>query len=135
MIYKNPFSFLSIMNKFEQNKALVSVIAGTTVSLYLSYKIINSLLRKNKLYRKLPEPGSAYPYVGHMFSLGDLPGETVSQWHKELGPIIKFRMGVQTWVSVDCPIIAHKLLVTNGTKTSQRPVAEFTYHVYSIEGK
>lgn len=121
--------------KIEQGKALAPVIVGTTVCLFISYKIINSLINRNKLYKEIPVPGSAYPYVGHMFSLGELPCETISAWHKELGPIIKIRMGVQTWISIDSPQMAHKILVTNGAKTSQRPRSVFGHDIYSGGGK
>ncbi|KAG2205811.1 hypothetical protein INT47_003994 [Mucor saturninus] len=124
------------MNKVEQGKALAPVAVGTAAALYLSYKIFQSLLYKNNEYiKEIPVPSSAYPYVGHMFSLGDMPAEKVSQWHKELGPIIKFRMGVQTWVSIDSPELAHKVMVTNGSKTSHRNENEFMFHMYSFGGK
>ncbi|KAI7896201.1 cytochrome P450 [Mucor mucedo] len=124
------------MIKVEQGKALAPVIAGTTVALYLSYKIFLSLLhKKNKYAKKIPVPGSSYPYVGHMSSLGDMPAETISQWHKELGPIIQFRMGVQTWVSIDSPELAHKVMVTNGSKASHRNENEFSYKLSSFGGK
>lgn len=124
------------MNKVEQGKALAPIIAGTTVALYISYKIIYSLFHsKNKFNREIPVPGSAYPYVGHLFSLGDMPAETVSQWHKKHGPIIHLRMGVQTWISIDSPELAHKLMVTNGSKTSHRNESEFAFKLYSFGGK
>ncbi|KAG2210501.1 hypothetical protein INT47_002443 [Mucor saturninus] len=124
------------MNKVEQGKALAPIIAGTTVALYISYKILHSLLHsKNKFSKEIPAPGPAYPYVGHLFSLGNMPAETVSQWHKELGPIIQLRMGVQTWVSIDSPALAHKVMVTNGSKASHRNENEFGYSLYSFGGK
>lgn len=124
------------MNKLDQCKALAPIITGTTVALYISYKIIHSLLHnQNKYTKKIPVPGSSFPYVGHLFSLGDMPAETVAQWHKELGPIIQFRMGVQTWVSIGIPELAHKVMVTNGSKSSHRNENEFAFKLYSFGGK
>ncbi|KAI7896202.1 cytochrome P450 [Mucor mucedo] len=124
------------MIQVEQAKTLAPVVASTTVALYLSYKIIQSLLHdKKKFTKEIPVPGSSLPYVGHMFSLGNMPFETVSQWHKNLGPIIQFHMGVQTWVSIDSPDLAHKVMVTNGSKSSQRNESEFGFNLYSFGGK
>lgn len=124
------------MNKVESSKNLAPIIAGTTVAAYLSYKILQSLLpKKNKYIKQIPVPGSSYPYIGHMSSLGDMPADTISKWHKELGPIIELRMGVQTWVSIDSPDLAHKVMVTNGGKTSHRNESEFGFNLYSFGGK
>lgn len=132
------------MNKIVQDKGLATTALGTLLCAYFSYKIINSLLlNRTKKYssasaagiKEIPVPSSSIPYVGHLFSLGSLPSETVSEWHKELGPIIKFRMGVQTWISIDNPQMAHKLMVTNGAKVSHRPISEFGQELYSMGGK
>jgi hypothetical protein len=61
-------------------------------------------------------PDCSYFYIGHVFSLGEIPGKTVEEWHNKLGPIIKLYMGVQTWIVVADPILSHKIFVTNGAK-------------------
>ncbi|GAA5798379.1 hypothetical protein HPULCUR_003781 [Helicostylum pulchrum] len=117
--------------KFEKEKAL-SAIAVTLVILYASSKLISSPNKKSS--KEIPMHRSAYPYVGHLLSLGKLPTTTVAEWHKELGPIIKIKMGAQTWVSIDNPRLAHQLLVINGSKTSSRPESYFS-HTYSMGEK
>ncbi|GAA5808616.1 hypothetical protein MFLAVUS_002008 [Mucor flavus] len=79
-------------------------------------------------------PGSNYPYVGHIWSLGELPGMTIMKWHNELGPLINLKMGVKNWVLVDDPILAQKIFVSNGVKTSFRSRNVFTYDHYSKGG-
>jgi hypothetical protein len=88
-----------------------------------------------KLVPIVSMPGSCYPYVGHMFSMGELPGKTVSKWHRELGPLIKIKMGCQYWTIVDDPFLAHKIFVTHGANTSFRPYSTYSYEYYSFKGR
>jgi hypothetical protein len=124
--------------KFERKEVLpiVSIAAATTL-LYASYKLFGSSSNKKSKqgFKEIPVPGSAYPYVGHIFSMGELPGKKVSEWHKELGPIIRLRMGVQTWIMVDEPTLAHKIFVSQGVETSHRPESVYGFHHYSMKGK
>lgn len=117
---------------------IVSIAAATTV-LLASYKLISSSKQKNKTreqgFKEIPMPGSCYPYVGHMFSMGELPGKTVSKWHRELGPLIKIKMGCQYWTIVDDPFLAHKIFVTHGANTSFRPYSTYSYEYYSFKGR
>ncbi|KAI7891882.1 cytochrome P450 [Mucor mucedo] len=105
-----------------------TAIVLSTVLLFTSYKLIRALTNKSKSQstKEIPVPGSSYWYVGHMFSMGELPGKTVEEWHRQLGPIIKLYLGVQTWIMIADPILAHKVFVTNSAKTSFRPKSHFT---------
>ncbi|KAI8334327.1 cytochrome P450 [Chlamydoabsidia padenii] len=85
-------------------------------------------------YKEIPMPGSKLPYVGHLLSLGELPGITVNQWTKELGPLIQLKMGTQTWVIISDPYIAHDIFVTNGAVTSDRPIHTW-FEYYSHNGR
>lgn len=113
---------------------IVSIVAAISIA-YLSCSIYSAGKDKNKNVKKIPVPGSSSPYVGHMMSLGDLPGRTIARWHKELGPIIKLKMGVQDWIMIDDPVLAHKIFVTNGVNTSNRPHNVFAQDHYSLGGK
>lgn len=113
-----------------QEKEKRTVIAiSTAIILYSSYKCIRAFNNKKKndhqQNKEIPVPGSSYWYVGHMFSMGELPGKTVQAWHRQLGPIIKLYLGVQTWIMISDPILAHKVFVTNSAKTSFRPKSHF----------
>ncbi|KAI8334328.1 cytochrome P450 [Chlamydoabsidia padenii] len=83
-------------------------------------------------YKEIPMPGSKLPYVGHLLSLGELPGTTLTQWNKELGPLLRLKMGNQNWVVIADPYIAHEIFVTNGAVTSDRPI--HTYFDYYSKG-
>lgn len=120
--------------KFERKEIvpIVSIAAATSV-LFASYRLIKS--NKKKGTKEIPVPGSAYPYVGHMLSMGELPGRKVSEWINELGPIIKLRMGVQTWIMIGDPALAHKIFVSNGAESSFRPHSVYSHDHYSLNGK
>lgn len=122
--------------KFERKEVMpiVSIAAATTI-LFASYRLMTSGKKSKRGLKEIPVPGSAYPYVGHLLSMGDLPGRKVSEWHKELGPIIRLRMGVQTWIMVDDPALAHKIFVSNGVESSYRPHSTYASDQYSMGEK
>jgi hypothetical protein len=136
----NFFESIYVPQRIDREKLMpiVSIATATTV-LFASYKMISSSNHKRKMreqgLKKIPIPGSCYPYVGHMLSMGELPGKVVSKWHRELGPIINVKMGCQDWVIVDDPFLAHKIFVTNGADTSFRPYTTYSYEYYSFKGR
>ncbi|KAL0095299.1 cytochrome P450 [Phycomyces blakesleeanus] len=65
----------------------------------------------------------------------DNPTYKVEEWHQECGPIIHLTLGVQHWVIVSDPYIAHELLSRNGVKASGRQRHYFTHEVYTDGGK
>lgn len=117
-----------------RKKKVLSIVAA--VFIYTLYtRIAVKSNKSNKSNKEIPVPSSAYPYIGHLLSLGRLPSKNISEWHREFGPIIKLFMGAQTWISVDDPILAHKIFVTHGIETSYRPHSTYAYYHYSSEGK
>lgn len=125
--------------KFEDEKnqkALkVASIAVASTLLYMSYRAFNAANKKKEGSREIPVPGSSYPFVGHMLSLGESPVNTISKWHNELGPILKLNMGAQTWIMVDDPALAQKIFVGNGAQTSYRAESFYAHKQYSKGGK
>lgn len=121
---------------FDRNDALpvVSIAAAASI-FYASYRVLSSSEEKRHNFKKIPIPSSSYPVVGHTMSLGKLPGKTVSEWHKKLGPILNLRMGSQNWIMIDDPILAHKIFVTNGAETSYRPSNLFALEYHNMGGK
>lgn len=113
-------------------------IAAATVILLSSYKCFLKKKEEKDSKRgikEIPVPGSRYPYFGHMFSLGSSPGKVIAKWHKEFGHILKLSMGIQTWIMVDDPVLAHKIFVSNGAVASNRPHVTFAYDYYGLKGK
>lgn len=123
----------SIPRRFEQKEItpVVSIAAAATL-LYSSYKIVKYV--KNYGYKKIPSPKGSYPYVGHLLSLGNEPSQTFSKWHKEVGHIMKLRIGAQTWILIDDPELAYKVFVSNAANSSLRPTSTFS-DLYSHGGK
>ncbi|KAI9274021.1 cytochrome P450 [Helicostylum pulchrum] len=122
--------------KLDKKDALPVASLAIAVSIvYTSYRMFLSNQEKKHTFKKIPVPGSAYPYIGHMMSLGELPGRTIQKWHKELGPIINLKMGIQNWIAVDDPVLAHKIFVTNGIDTSYRPHNAYAFNILCSGGK
>ncbi|KAI8886334.1 cytochrome P450 [Backusella circina FSU 941] len=85
--------------------------------------------------KDIPSP-KGYPVVGHLLSLGEQPGRQVARWHDELNsPLIRLKMGVQEWIMISDPYLAHKIFVTNGVDTSSRPFNSFQSVHYSRNQK
>ncbi|KAI8986528.1 cytochrome P450 [Pilobolus umbonatus] len=117
---------------------LIGIAAATSLLLYSAYKTISG--SRDPFYdykgtKDIPTPGSAYPLVGHLMSLGSLPHRKIAAWHEELGPIIRIRMGVQNWISISDAQLAHKIFVSNGVNASNRPKAIFHYKYHSRQGR
>lgn len=119
-----------------QKRVIISLGIIATVTLFRSLskkrahgKALLKTDRNRTRQREIPVPReSLYPYVGHLFSLGDLPAQKIAKWHHELGPIVKIHVGVRTWISVSDRNLAHKIFVTNGAKTSYRPHSTYAYY-------
>lgn len=124
------WSIIENFNKIKREQAIsivsISVAAGLLYS-YLKTEPKHGL-------KEVPIPESCYPYVGHLFSLGKSPNVKVTEWHKQLGPIIQLKMGVKTWIMIDDPVLAHKIFVTNGVDTSYRRHTVYSYDYYSFKG-
>lgn len=122
--------------KLDKKDALPVASLAIAVSIvYTSYRMFLSNQGKKHNFKEIPIPGSAYPYIGHMMSLGELPGKTIKKWHEELGPIINLKMGIQNWIAVNDPVLAHKIFVTKGVDTSYRPHNAYAFNILCSGGK
>ncbi|KAI9246485.1 cytochrome P450 [Phascolomyces articulosus] len=72
-------------------------------------------------FANIPTPKGARPFVGHLFAIGRNRAVTFHEWHKELGPIFYFRMGMKKMIVLADPDMTHELLSTMGRLTSDRP--------------
>ncbi|GAN07522.1 cytochrome P450 [Mucor ambiguus] len=122
---------------FEKEQALRIVsIATATAVLYQSYRYITAdKTTKKPGLKEIPVAPSCYPYVGHAFSLGRIPSDTIRQWHKDCGPVIKIKLGRRVWITIADPALAHKVFVTHGAQTSYRPHLNFSHKLFSGGGK
>ncbi|KAL9551397.1 hypothetical protein PS6_005040 [Mucor atramentarius] len=118
----------------EQALRVVSIAAATAI-LYQSYRLITAeKSTKKQGHKEIPVAPSCYPYVGHTFSLGRIPSDTIRQWHAECGPIIKIMLGKRVWITIADPALAHKVFVTHGAHASYRPHMNFSYKLFSGGG-
>lgn len=129
---ENVLNMISPVPARVEGKEVICVVAAAIV-LYACRQLFKA--EPKQISKEIPVPPSSFPVVGHMFSLGPLPGRTFQKWHNELGPILKIKMGNQTWIVVDEPYLAHKIFVTNGAYTSFRPANVFGDEHYSFHGK
>ncbi|KAI8365552.1 cytochrome P450 [Blakeslea trispora] len=116
-----------------QQEHMIPALGMTAALLYISYRFIRQ--DEPSGLKEIPIPGSSYPYVGHMLSLGEFPGKQLAKWHEELGPIVKLNMGKQVWIAVNDPILAQKIFVANGVHTSCRPHITYVTDYYSKGNK
>ncbi|CAO3695805.1 unnamed protein product [Rhizopus stolonifer] len=112
-----------------KEKALVLIpITATLLSvLYLSTKST-----EKKGFKEIPYPPLVinWPIFGHFFTLRNSSSKQVGQWHKELGPIFKIKMGNQLWIMIGDPFLAHEIFVRKGSSTSSRPYHRFNVKIY-----
>lgn len=132
MIMENIMKSIELIPTHVERKELLYAVVAVT-AIYAFCQLSED--EPQEVSKEIPIPPLSFPMVGHMFSLGPLPGRTFSQWHSQLGPILKVKMGVQTWIIVDDPYLAHKIFVTNGADTSFRPPNVFGDEHYSFHGK
>ncbi|KAI7861250.1 cytochrome P450 [Spinellus fusiger] len=86
-------------------------------------------------FDKIPTPKGKYPYIGHLPHLSGDSFLKIHEWHKELGPIIHVKMGVQDFVFISDSVIAHEILHVNGGITSLRAPSKFGEEVYGMNGR
>lgn len=49
----------------------------------------------------------------------------VTEWHRQYGPILHIKMGVQDWVYISDPEVGQEVFATQGALTSGRPYLVF----------
>ncbi|KAI8877874.1 cytochrome P450 [Backusella circina FSU 941] len=123
------------MSLISDNKNTALSVLGAVSALSAAYSIYRSF-STDKTKLEIPTPNSCYPYVGHLLSLGDLPGKKIAEWHTKYGPIINVRMGVQNWICIGDPTLAHELFVTNyNIESAGRHYATYSSKYYSFGKK
>ncbi|KAI9282685.1 cytochrome P450 [Sporodiniella umbellata] len=126
-------SFHQIFRTFERRQAsVISTAVLTVATFWLIRQIVGGSKKPNRSeLQKIPTPEGEYIFLGHLPLIGDQPGLTVTKWHKQLGPIVRVKMGVQDWVFIGDREMAYDIFALNGTKSSGRPLSTFNYHIHS----
>ncbi|KAI7874807.1 cytochrome P450 [Lichtheimia hyalospora FSU 10163] len=74
-------------------------------------------------------------WLGHLFSLGKKPVFKFSEWHRLLGPLVRFDLGARQMILISDPQVAHSIFVTEGEHTSSRAAGTYTYDIYGMGGR
>ncbi|KAG1455412.1 hypothetical protein G6F46_008173 [Rhizopus delemar] len=118
-------------NKLKETAFIIVPASAALLSIaYLSRKG-KSEEKKGLIEIPFPPNATNLPIFGHMFGLGKCPSKQITQWHKEIGPIYKLRMGNQLWFMISDPLLAHDIFVKAGSSTSSRPYHRFLIEIYS----
>ncbi|KAI7852764.1 cytochrome P450 [Circinella umbellata] len=115
----------------------VGASAAVAFALLVAYKQQKRITSSQQPGAKeIPIPKGQYPLFGHLLSLGPMASRTITEWHNELGSdIIQLNMGIQKWIMLNDPKMAHDVFVTQGAVASSRPYMAFTYQKYAMGGK
>ncbi|KAL0094797.1 hypothetical protein F4703DRAFT_1820723 [Phycomyces blakesleeanus] len=131
-----------VMNTLDDKTLLTAGAIGLGIAASFVFSLYNNTFQKQKKdsllrggLREVPVPSEGYPYIGHAASLGSLPAITIKNWHEKLGPLICLHMGIQRWVFISDPNIAHQIFVRNGIKTSERQKHRFAQDIYGKGGR
>lgn len=54
-----------------------------------------------------------------------MAAHTVTKWHRQYGPILHIKMGVQDWVYISDPEVGQEVFATQGALSSGRPYLVF----------
>ncbi|KAG1358224.1 hypothetical protein G6F62_000894 [Rhizopus arrhizus] len=119
------------INKLKETAFIIVPASVALLSIvYLSSKG-KSEEKKGFIEISFPPNATNLPIFGHMLGLGKCPSKQITQWHKEIGPIYKLRMGNQLWFMISDPLLAHDIFVKAGSSTSSRPYHRFLIEIYS----
>ncbi|CAO3690971.1 unnamed protein product [Rhizopus microsporus] len=120
----------------ERYKTILGAAVASVTTIYLLRKVIRSMSdNKSGEFRDIPVPEGEYFYLGHMPLLGKRPGEVITKWHHQYGPIFRIKMGVQNWLFLGDPQIAHEILVSKGSITAGRPEHTFLGKIHGQGGR
>ncbi|KAJ7969674.1 Cytochrome P450 [Quillaja saponaria] len=85
--------------------------------------------------RKLPPGPLAFPIIGHLHMLGNLPHRTLQSLAKKYGPIMSLRLGNVPTIIVSSPEAAELFLKTHDTVFASRPKLLFNNMVSAASGE
>ncbi|KAG2228138.1 hypothetical protein INT45_009184 [Circinella minor] len=111
---------------------VISIAAAAGLAVYALTTAIRSNTKTPKGYKEIPVADGRLPYFGHLLSLGDVPAFKLTELQKKHGSIMKVYMGVQEWIMISDPLMAHEIFMTKGSVTSGRPFQLYTHQYYSI---
>ncbi|KAI9493660.1 cytochrome P450 [Zychaea mexicana] len=113
--------------------APVTAAAGLVAyGIYTAYRSHQQKKAVEMGYKEIPTPKGAVPYLGHLPMLAELPALKITEWQKELGPIVRVHMGQKPWIVISDPHLAHEIFSSNGAVTSGRPFQNYAAKIHAI---
>ncbi|CEP10775.1 hypothetical protein [Parasitella parasitica] len=122
--YSNLLEKFTEMEKSDKFLSLTGAILATIVTLCGVKMIFGTTKDKKsdyKKYRTIPTPSGSVFYFGHTLQMGNMPAHKITEWHKELGPIIRVKMFAKDWIFVGDSSMVHDIYSLDASLTSHRP--------------
>ncbi|KAI9315373.1 cytochrome P450 [Dichotomocladium elegans] len=119
------------------SSGFLSVASAITAAALTAYAFYRKYCYQTipKGLEEIPSPVAAYPYVGHLFSLGPRPFHQLMEWHRELGNVYRLQMGSKTWLVCGDATLAQELLVANANATSGRAYSVLKTQLRAMNGR
>ncbi|KAK9757292.1 hypothetical protein RND81_01G153900 [Saponaria officinalis] len=76
-----------------------------------------------------PQPSGAWPLIGHLHLLGDLPHKSLGKLADKYGPIFMIRLGLKKALVISSPAMARECLGNNDRVFVGRPQSVFVEHL------
>ncbi|RCH84474.1 hypothetical protein CU097_006601 [Rhizopus azygosporus] len=120
----NAHTFDMLIGPRKTKSVLGIVIASVTVIVLLK-RVIGIRRGNASEFKNIPMPKGKFFYLGHIPVIAGNSGKAMIKWHDECGLVYRIKMGVQNWLFIGDPQMAHDIFVTNGSLTSNRPHSTF----------
>ncbi|KAI9248400.1 cytochrome P450 [Sporodiniella umbellata] len=112
-------------------KYLTVAVVFFGLTLWARWVIRNSKKVKVRGTKDIPTPEGEYFFLGHLPLIGRRFASKITEWHKELGPMFRIRIGVKDWLFIGDPHIAHDIFITKGKLSSGRPFFNFSRNIHA----
>ncbi|KAI7871296.1 cytochrome P450 [Spinellus fusiger] len=122
-----------MIDLLKESPLQTACVVAVGTALYALYS--SSKDKETDDFDKIPTPKGKYPCLGHLPLLGKNMFLQMHKWHKELGPILHIKMGVQDFIFISDPIIAHEVFNVNGSITTSRPPNKFMDGLFTMNGR
>ncbi|XP_055864758.1 cytochrome P450 2J2-like isoform X3 [Biomphalaria glabrata] len=121
----NPFhSLMALQKKEHLLKMLESVMSCLDVSsclIGLFILLLAMFFRSRKPKNLPPTPGTALPFVGHLYMLEKNPRQQFKQWAEQFGSMFTLKMGPNTAVFINTLDTLKEAFIKQGDYFSDRP--------------
>ncbi|KAG1179338.1 hypothetical protein G6F70_001106 [Rhizopus microsporus] len=108
-----------------RTKSVLGVVITSIAVIALFKRVIGIRKGNTSEFKNIPMPKGSYFYLGHIPLMAKNSGKAMRKWHDECGLVYRIKMGVQNWLFIGDPQMAHDIFVTKGSFTSNRSHCTF----------